>query len=70
MLGNGVIFCSVNSGPVHFGRAVRDLQSFNEKWPGFAERLITRRVPFEKFDQALKQRPSDIKVLIQVSTDA
>ncbi|HZB47085.1 MAG TPA: glucose 1-dehydrogenase [Pyrinomonadaceae bacterium] len=70
VLGNGVIFGSVNSSPVHFRRAVRDLQSFDEKWPGFAERLITRRVPFEIFDQALKQRPSDIKVLIQVSTDA
>lgn len=32
----------------------------NEKWPGFAERLITRRVPFEKFDQALEQKPTDI----------
>jgi threonine dehydrogenase-like Zn-dependent dehydrogenase len=70
VLGNGVIFGSVNSSPVHFKRAIRDLQSFNEKWPGFAERLITRRVPFENFDQALKKRPSDIKVLIQVSTDA
>ena len=70
VLGNGVIFGSVNSSPVHFKRAVRDLQSFGEKWPGFAERLITRRVPFENFDQALKKRPADIKVLIQVSTDA
>ena len=70
VLGNGVVFGSVNSSAVHFKQAIRDLQFFNEKWPGFAERLITRRVPFEKFDQALKQKPGDIKVLIQVSTDA
>jgi threonine dehydrogenase-like Zn-dependent dehydrogenase len=69
VLGNGVVFGSVNSSPVHFKRAIRDLASFDEKWPGFAERLITRRVPFEKFDQALKQKPADIKVLIQVGTD-
>jgi threonine dehydrogenase-like Zn-dependent dehydrogenase len=69
VLGNGVVFGSVNSSVVHFKRAIRDLQLFNEEWPGFAERLITRRVPFERFEQALKQKPADIKVLIQVSTD-
>jgi glucose 1-dehydrogenase len=69
VLGNGVVFGSVNSSSVHFKRAISDLVSFNEKWPGFAERLITRRVPFEKFDQALKRRPADIKVVIEVSTD-
>jgi glucose 1-dehydrogenase len=67
VLGNGAVFGSVNSSPVHFKRAIRDLQSFNETWPGFVERLITRRVSFEKFNQALKQRPADIKVLIEVS---
>jgi glucose 1-dehydrogenase len=70
VLSNGVVFGSVNSSPVHFKRAIRDLQSFNEKWPGFVERLITRRVPFTKFNQALKKRPSDIKVLIQVGKHA
>ncbi|MGH9970059.1 MAG: hypothetical protein ACREBG_20000 [Pyrinomonadaceae bacterium] len=60
----------MNPSPVHFKRAIRDLQSFNENWPGFVVRLITRRVSFEKFNQALKKRPSDIKVLIQVSTDS
>ncbi|MFN2492900.1 MAG: hypothetical protein ABR501_08460 [Pyrinomonadaceae bacterium] len=70
VLGNGVVFGSVNSSPIHFKRAIHDLQSINEKWPGFVERLITRRAPFKKFKQALKTRPSDIKVLIQVSTNA
>lgn len=68
VLGNGVVFGSVNSSVVHFKRAIHDLQSFNEKWPGFADRLITRRVPFEKFEQALKQKPADIKVLIQMKS--
>lgn len=70
VLGNGVVFGSVNSSPVHFKRAIRDLQFFHERWPGFAEKLITRRVAFEKFDQALEQKPTDIKVLIQVSTES
>jgi threonine dehydrogenase-like Zn-dependent dehydrogenase len=69
VLGNGVIFGSVNSSRTHFERAIRDLQAFDERWPGFAASLITRRVPFRRFAQALEKRPTDIKVLIEVSAD-
>ena len=35
--------------------------------PGWLERLITRRVPVERFQEALVRRPDDVKVVIDFS---
>ena len=67
VLGNGVIFGSVNSSRAHFERAISDLAAFEERWPGVAGRLITRRVPFERYEEAFAEREGDVKVLIEVS---
>lgn len=67
VLGNGLIFGSVNSGRAHFDQAIRDLAAFNRMWPGFAQRLITRRLPFERATEAFEDRAGNIKTLIQVS---
>jgi hypothetical protein len=67
VLGNGVVFGSVNSSRRHFERAISDLAAFEERWPGVTGRLITRRVPFERYEEALAERDGDIKVLIEVS---
>jgi threonine dehydrogenase-like Zn-dependent dehydrogenase len=66
VLGNAVVFGSVNSGRRHFERAIHDLERVEVEWPGFTSRLITRRVPFEKSADAFTQRDEDIKVLIEL----
>jgi hypothetical protein len=43
--------------------------TFEERWPGFTGRLITRRVPFERYEEALAERDVDIKVLIAVGSE-
>lgn len=67
VLGNGVVFGSVNSNRTHFTQALRELDVFDQRWPGFMERLISRRVPLAQYQSAFETRDSDIKVLIQVS---
>ena len=67
VLGNGLVFGSVNSNPRHFRMAIDDLDRFERKWPGFAGRLITRRVPFDRYQEGLEERDDDIKVLFEVS---
>jgi threonine dehydrogenase-like Zn-dependent dehydrogenase len=69
VLGNGVVFGSVNSSRPHFEQAISHLSDFEERWPGFTSRLITRRVPFDKYKEALVERDGDIKVLIEVSSE-
>jgi threonine dehydrogenase-like Zn-dependent dehydrogenase len=67
VLGNGVIFGSVNSSRPHFEQAISDLAAFEERWPGVTGRLITRRVPFQRYEEAFAEREGDVKVLIEVS---
>lgn len=67
VLGNGLIFGSVNSSRAHFKEAIGHLTAFNRKWPGFAESLITRRVAIEDYAQAFEDKPGDIKVVIEIS---
>jgi threonine dehydrogenase-like Zn-dependent dehydrogenase len=66
VMGNGVIYGSVNSNPGHFRRAVEEMAALEREWPGALERLITRRVPFDRFAEALEERERDVKVVIEV----
>ncbi|MGQ0540160.1 MAG: glucose 1-dehydrogenase [Gemmatimonadaceae bacterium] len=64
VLGNGVVFGSVNSNRRHFEQALSDLIALEERFPGCAAQLITRRVPLERFREAFTEQPGDIKVLV------
>jgi hypothetical protein len=66
VLGNGVVFGSVKSSRPHFERAMRDLEAFEDRWPGLTSRLITRRVPFVQFREAFTEREGDMKVVIEL----
>ena len=35
---------------------------------GWLKRLITRRVPLERFEEALERRPGDVKVVIDLES--
>lgn len=61
VLNNTVVFGSVNAGRRHYEQAADALAKADAKW---LERLITRRVPLDRWEQALERRPDDVKTVI------
>ena len=64
VLENHVVFGSVNANRSHYEAATRALAAADRSW---LSRLITRRVPLERWEEALDRRPGDIKVIIEFS---
>jgi glucose 1-dehydrogenase len=63
VLENDVVFGSVNANLGHYELAAQALASADRAW---VERLITRRVPLERFEEALDSRPEDVKVVLDL----
>jgi threonine dehydrogenase-like Zn-dependent dehydrogenase len=61
VLNNEIVFGSVNANLRHYCAAERHLLAAPRNW---IERLITRRVPLERWHEALEPRADDIKVVI------
>ena len=61
VLENHVVFGSVNANRRHYRAAAATLAKADKDWLG---RLITRRVPLERWREAFEPRPDDIKVLV------
>lgn len=68
VLGNRVVFGTVNANRRYFEQGVRDFAAGEQRWPGIFKRLITRRVPFQEFSSALDRKPEDIKTLLTLSS--
>lgn len=68
VLGNRVIFGSVNANRRYFESGVQHFLQAEARWPGIFERLITRRVAFDDFKSALDRRPEDIKTLLVIAS--
>jgi threonine dehydrogenase-like Zn-dependent dehydrogenase len=66
VLGNRLVFGSVNANRLDFEQGVRDLAAGQQKWPDWLESLITRRVPITSFRDALERRPGDMKVVVEL----
>jgi threonine dehydrogenase-like Zn-dependent dehydrogenase len=64
VLDNDVVFGSVNANRRHYELAVAALARADSEWLG---RLITRRVPLERWQDALRHDDDDIKVVIDVA---
>jgi glucose 1-dehydrogenase len=64
VLDNDVVFGSVNANHSHYQSAAQALAEADPDWLG---RLITRRVPLDRWNEALEHRPGDIKVIIDFS---
>lgn len=62
VLNNNVVFGSVNANRRHYETASRVLGQADGEWLG---RLITRRLPVERWSEALEHRADDIKVVIE-----
>jgi threonine dehydrogenase-like Zn-dependent dehydrogenase len=65
VLDNQAIFGVVNANRMHYQMAADALARADKQW---LTRLITRRVPVERFQEALEYRPDDIKVVIEFDT--
>lgn len=61
VLENDAVFGSVNANRRHYEEAARALAAADPRW---LERLITRRVPPEAWEAALRPEPGDVKVTI------
>lgn len=66
VLGNQLIFGSVNANRRYFEMGVKHFGIFEQKWPGGMQKLITRRVALEDFHRAFERREEDIKVLLEI----
>ena len=67
VLHNTVVFGSVNANRTHYEAAAQALAHADPQWLG---RLITRRVPLERWSEALVRRPDDVKVVIDMAPTA
>ena len=67
VLGNKVIFGTVNAGRRHYDQAADALAQADPAWLG---RLITRRVAPEEWPAALEKRPDDIKIVVDMTATA
>jgi threonine dehydrogenase-like Zn-dependent dehydrogenase len=63
VLENVVVFGSVNANRRHYQSAAAALAKADRQW---LERLITRRVPFSRWSDALQRRPDDVKAVIEL----
>ncbi|HSW87265.1 MAG TPA: glucose 1-dehydrogenase [Rhabdochlamydiaceae bacterium] len=65
VLNNQVLVGSVNAGRKHWEKGIEDLEKAGKKWPGVLEKIITRRVLFDHFDEVLiKHTPDEIKSVV------
>lgn len=67
VLGNQVIFGSVNANPRHFTAGVRDLVAIEQAWPGILKRLLTNPMPWEEYRRWFTDRGHDIKATLEIS---
>lgn len=61
VLENDVVVGSVNANLRHYAQAATALAAADRDW---LERLITRRVPLDRYADALRPEPDDIKVVL------
>ena len=67
VLGNKVVFGSVNANRSYFEMGATDMLAFERNWPGLLGRLITRREPILAGAKMLDKKPGDIKVVVDLS---
>lgn len=67
VLGNRLLFGSVNAAREDFENGVRDFVTLEQRWPGMMAHFITRRLPLDQIRTALDERPpDDLKTVIEL----
>ena len=64
VLQNGVMFGTVNANKRHYDLGVQALAAADPSWLG---RLITRRLPLDKFADGFARTPEDVKVVLDLT---
>jgi glucose 1-dehydrogenase len=67
VLGNQVAFGTVNAGRRHFEAGVRDMETIEQKHPGWLARIVTRRIPFTDLAALAARDANDIKTVLEFS---
>jgi threonine dehydrogenase-like Zn-dependent dehydrogenase len=65
VLENDVVFGSVNANRSHYEAGAEALAKADPAWLG---RLISRRVPLERWKDAYQHQPDDVKVVLEFSS--
>jgi len=68
VLGNQVVFGSVNANPRHFRQGVKDFVTIQKKWPGVMKRLLTNPIPWEQHKTWFTERGSGIKSTLEIGS--
>jgi len=68
VLGNQVVFGSVNANPRHFKMGVKDFVAINKKWPGTMSKLLTNRIPWQDHKKWFTERGSGIKSTLEIQS--
>jgi glucose 1-dehydrogenase len=63
VLNNAVVFGSVNANRRHFEQAGEALARADRDW---LDRIVTRWVPLDRWQEALERRPDDVKTAIEL----
>jgi threonine dehydrogenase-like Zn-dependent dehydrogenase len=66
VLGNQVVFGSVNANPRHFAMGVKDFVAIEKKWPGVLAQLLTTRIPWEQHRKWFTERGTGIKATLEI----
>ena len=67
VLGNQVVFGSVNASPRHFKQGVKDFVTIDRKWPGVMDRLLTDRIPWADHKKWFAARGTGIKSTLEIA---
>jgi threonine dehydrogenase-like Zn-dependent dehydrogenase len=68
VLGNQVIFGSVNANPRHFAMGVKDLAAVEKTWPGVLRRMLTNAIPWQEHKTWFDSRGAGIKATLEISS--
>jgi threonine dehydrogenase-like Zn-dependent dehydrogenase len=66
VLGNRVVFGSVNANPRHFAMGVKDFVAIARKWPGALERLLTDALRWEDHAEWFDGKGNGIKTTLEI----
>jgi glucose 1-dehydrogenase len=68
VLGNQVVFGSVNANPRHFKQGVKDFVAIQKRWPGLMSKLLTNRIPWQDHKKWFTERGSGIKSTLEIDS--
>jgi glucose 1-dehydrogenase len=63
VLENDVVFGSVNANRSHYEAAAKALADADRSW---LDRLLTRRVSLQQYEEAFRRGPDDVKVVLEI----